>query len=92
MLVDAGAGSGLLGLGLLDLVVVTRAARRATRDLGFGDGLAHHFGPVVNRRLGAGFIKPLAGEPGFVHLGVGGDDHQIRRRDVLGGQGIFGPD
>ena len=53
---------------------------------------AHQRRAVVNRRLGAGLMQALASEAGFVHLGVGGDDHQISGGDILGGQGVFRPD
>ena len=74
MFVNTGTGGGLLGLGLLDLVLDSGASRRAAGDLGFGDGLAHQLGAVVNRRLGAGFVDPLAGEAAFIDLRIGGDD------------------
>ena len=37
-------------------------------------------------------MEALAGETGFIHLGVGGDDHQISGGDVLRRQGVFRPD
>ena len=85
MLVDAGAGSGLLRLGLLDLVFVARAAGLRSLAPGLVDGGPHQRRAVVNRRLGAGFVDALAGEPGFIDLGVGGDDDRVG-----GGDGVIG--
>ncbi len=91
VLVETGAGGGLLSLGLLDLIVIG-AADLSAQHFGLFNRGAHQRRTVVNGRLGAGFMEALAGETGFVHLGVGGDDHQISGGDVLRRQGVFRPD
>ena len=91
MFVGAGAGRRLLRLGLLDLGIVVRTAGVGSLHLSLFNSGAHQRRSVMNRGLGAGFVKTLTGKAAFIHLGVSSDNYQIRSGDVLGGQVVFRP-